>query len=93
MTNHVIVMDAGYLFSYLLERNTPTHTKHVSKYPFFFFLQGIWCYCSQIHPALQQIPTPTALLNFACDWLALDEDISFGWLTSPNVWRYIPIKS
>ena len=35
---------------------------------------------------------PTALLNFACDWLALDRDISFGWLTSP-VWRYIPIES
>ena len=28
---------------------------------------------------------PTALLNFACDWLALDRDISFGRLTSPNV--------
>ena len=28
---------------------------------------------------------PTALLNFACDWLAFDRDISFGWLTSPNV--------
>ena len=28
---------------------------------------------------------PTALLNFACDWLALDRDISFGQLTSPNV--------
>ena len=28
---------------------------------------------------------PTALLNFACDWLALDRDISFGWLTSLNV--------
>ena len=28
---------------------------------------------------------PTALLNFACDWLALDRDISFGPLTSPNV--------
>ena len=27
---------------------------------------------------------PTALLNFACDWLALDRDISFGRLTSPN---------
>ena len=25
---------------------------------------------------------PTALLNFACDWLALDTDISFGRLTS-----------
>ena len=28
---------------------------------------------------------PTALSNFACDWLALDRDISFGRLTSPNV--------
>ena len=28
---------------------------------------------------------PIALLNFACDWLALDKDISFGRLTSPNV--------
>ena len=28
---------------------------------------------------------PTALLNFACDWLALDRDISFGRLTTPNV--------
>ena len=28
---------------------------------------------------------PTALLNFACDWLALDRDISFGRLTSPNM--------
>ena len=28
---------------------------------------------------------PTALLNFACEWLALDRDISFGRLTSPNV--------
>ena len=28
---------------------------------------------------------PTALLNFACYWLALDRDISFGRLTSPNV--------
>ena len=28
---------------------------------------------------------PTALLNFACDWLALDRDISFGRLTNPNV--------
>ena len=27
---------------------------------------------------------PTALLNFACDWLALDTDI-FGRLTSSNV--------
>ena len=25
---------------------------------------------------------PTALLNFACDWLALDRDILFGRLTS-----------
>ena len=39
---------------------------------------------NQIHPDLQQIP-PTALLNFACDWLALYRDISFGWLTSPSV--------
>ena len=29
--------------------------------------------------------SPTALSNFACDWLALDRDISFGLLTSPNV--------
>ena len=29
--------------------------------------------------------SPTVLLNFACDWLALDRDISFGRLTSPNV--------
>ena len=28
---------------------------------------------------------PTTLLNFACDWLALDRDISFGWLTNPSV--------
>ena len=28
---------------------------------------------------------PTALLNFACDWLAFDRDISLGRLTSPNV--------
>ena len=28
---------------------------------------------------------PTAPLNFALDWLALDRDISFGRLTSPNV--------
>ena len=28
---------------------------------------------------------PTALLNFACDWLAPNRDISFEWLTSPNV--------
>ena len=28
---------------------------------------------------------PTVLLNFACDWLALDRDISFGQLTSPSV--------
>ena len=28
---------------------------------------------------------PTALLNFACDWLALGRDISFGWLTSISV--------
>ena len=28
---------------------------------------------------------PTALLNFACDWLALDRDILFGRLTSPSV--------
>ena len=28
---------------------------------------------------------PTALMNFACDWLALYRDISFGRLTSPNV--------
>ena len=28
---------------------------------------------------------PTALLNLTCDWLALDRDISFGRLTSPNV--------
>ena len=28
---------------------------------------------------------PTALLNFACDWLALDRNISFGRLNSPNV--------
>ena len=35
----------------------------------------------------------TAPLNFACDWLALDRDISFGRLTNPNVWRYIPIES
>ena len=28
---------------------------------------------------------PTALLNFACDWLTLDRDISFGLLTSLNV--------
>ena len=34
-----------------------------------------------------------ALLNFACDWLALDRDISFGQLTSPNVWCYIPVES
>ena len=27
---------------------------------------------------------PTAFLNFACDWLALDGDISFGRLTSPQ---------
>ena len=27
---------------------------------------------------------PTALLNFACDWLALDRDISLGQLTSPT---------
>ena len=27
---------------------------------------------------------PTALLNFACDWLALDRDISFVRLTSPT---------
>ena len=27
----------------------------------------------------------TALLNFACDWLALDRDITFGRLTGPNV--------
>ena len=47
---------------------------------------------SQIHPALQQIPA-TALLSFACDWLALARDISFGRLSSPNVWRYIPIES
>ena len=26
---------------------------------------------------------PTALLNFACDWLALDRDASFGRLTNP----------
>ena len=26
----------------------------------------------------------TARLNFACDWLALDRDISFGSLTSPK---------
>ena len=36
---------------------------------------------------------PTALLNFACVWLALDMDISFGRLTSPSVWSYIPIES
>ena len=36
---------------------------------------------------------PTALLNFACDWLALDRDISFGRLTSPNVRCYIPIEN
>ena len=47
---------------------------------------------SQIHPALQQIPIHS-ILNFACDWLTLDRDISFGRLTSPNVWRYIPIES
>ena len=28
---------------------------------------------------------PTALLDFACDWLAFDRYISFGRLTSPNV--------
>ena len=28
---------------------------------------------------------PTALLNFSRDWLALDRDMSFGRLTSPNV--------
>ena len=39
-----------------------------------------------------KFPT-TAFLNFACDWLALDGDISFGRLTSPNIWRYIPIES
>ena len=27
---------------------------------------------------------PTALLNFACDWLTLDRDISFVQLTSPT---------
>ena len=47
---------------------------------------------SQSHLALQQIPA-TTLFNFACDRLALNRDISFGWLTSPNVWRYIPIES
>ena len=54
---------------------------------------------SQIHSALQQIPPPpppqhthTALLNFACDWLALDRDTLFGRLTSPKVWRYITIE-
>ena len=31
---------------------------------------------------------PTALLNFACDWLALDRNISFGRLTSPRVTLY-----
>ena len=36
---------------------------------------------------------PTALLNFACDWLAFEKDISFGLLTSPNVWSYIPIEN
>ena len=36
---------------------------------------------------------PTALSNFACDWLALDRDISFGRLTSPNVWCCIPTES
>ena len=28
---------------------------------------------------------PTALFNFACDWLAFNRDISFGRLTDPNV--------
>ena len=27
----------------------------------------------------------TALLNFACDWLALDRDIAFRRLISPNL--------
>ena len=50
-------------------------------------------YYSQIHPALQQIPAHSTLEHFACDWLALDWDISCGQLTSPNMWRYIPIES
>ena len=28
---------------------------------------------------------PAALLNFACDWFALNRDMSFGQLTSPNM--------
>ena len=36
---------------------------------------------------------PTALMNFACDQLALDRDISFGWLTNRNVRHCIPIES
>ena len=36
---------------------------------------------------------PTAHLNFACDRLAFNRDISLGRLTSPNVCGYIPIES
>ena len=31
---------------------------------------------------------PTALLNFACDWLALNRDVSFGRLTIERVTLY-----
>ena len=41
-------------------------------------------YYSQFTQHCSKFP-PTALLNFACDWLALDRDISFGRLNSHNV--------
>ena len=63
---------------------------------FFFFLCVCVCSVNGLHPGGATIPivkstqlcskfTPTAFLNFACDWLALDRDISFGRLISPNV--------
>ena len=54
---------------------------------FFFSFFFISCVIVKFTQLCSKFP-PTALLNFACDWLALDRDLSFGQLTSPIVTLY-----
>ena len=63
----------------------------VHKRSLLFFTNTVWFFknYTQIHPALQQIPTHSTLE--LCLRL-VSFDISFGRLTSP-VWCYIPIES